>query len=173
MKISALTHVLIILSLSLFTNCNNDSKEKTNGNSRDDTATTKNDKATNKEKETTSAESNQQDYKYDPSVSVITGTITTEMFYGAPGFGENPETDKQEHPYLLNLGKPINVISTEKDGPNPTKNNISKIQLIWPDEIDMSKYKNKTVRLTGIFFAAHTGHHHTEVLMDVKELKEL
>ena len=146
---------LIVLVFCTLISCNNKSGEKTSLTTSGDTTKTEtdttNDQNLNKDAAVTPA-AKQEDYQYDPSVSVVSGTLTTEMFYGAPGYGENPKTDKQEHPYLLILEKPINVFSTEKDGPNTTKNNISKIQLIWPDEIDMSKYKNKTVRLTGIFF---------------------
>jgi hypothetical protein len=172
----------IVLGFCLLSSCNNNKTSTVSGNPVDSTlpATIKNDttsQAPEKSQKVITTTANQQDYKYDPSVSVITGTIITEMFYGPPGYGENPKTDKQEHPYLLKLETPVNVISasgkTDEDEDNPTVNNISKIQLIWPDGIDMEKLINKPVRLTGTFFHAHTGHHHTDILMDVEKLEEL
>ena len=56
---------------------------------------------------------------------------------------------------------------------NTTKENVSRIQLIMPGNIDASGYKNKTVRLTGTFFGPQTGHHHTDVLLDVQKVEVL
>lgn len=122
------------------------------------------------------AATNRQDYYYEPAVSIISGMIKIETFFGPPGYGENPQADSREDSYILNLGDSINVISKAKtieEGDfNSTKYNISKIQLLSTSGVKMKKYKNKFVRLTGTFFCAHTGHHHTEVLMDVIKIEE-
>jgi hypothetical protein len=177
MKKATVKHSFIALSFFLLISCNNNTKDKTNTGATGDTATTKGkaDATTTpthpgKEK----AVVNQQNYQYD-SVSVITGTITTESFYGPPGFGEHPKTDSKEESYILTVEKPITVISKETDenATNTTKENVTRIQLIIPDNNDASGYKNKTVRLTGTFFGPQTGHHHTDVLMDVQKVEVL
>jgi hypothetical protein len=176
MKKVIVKHGAIALSFFLLISCNN-SKDKTSSGATGDTVTT-NGKAdtttapTHPEEVTTIA--NQQNYQYD-SVSVITGTVTTEIYFGPPGFGEHPKTDSKEEVYILTIEKPITVISKETDenATNITKENVSRIQLIMPDNIDASGYKNKTVRLTGTFFGAQTGHHHTDVLMDVQKVEVL
>ena len=178
MKSIIIKQGLIILSFGLLTGCNNNSKDKTaNTGAKVDTAATKTDTVPKQDlvKEPTIPASNQQDYSYEPAVSVITGTITTESFYGPPGFGEHPKTDSREEVYILALEKPINVISTAKetdDDANTTKKNVSKIQLISPDNVDLADYKNKKIRLTGTFFGPQTGHHHTDVLLDIQKLEE-
>lgn len=175
MKKIIVKHSAIALGFILLVSCNNNTKDKTStpvdtavAKEKMDTATI----PTHPEEEKTTA--NQQSYQYD-SVSVITGTVTTESFYGPPGFGEHPKTDSKEEVYILTVEKPINVISKETDenATNTTKENVSKIQLIMPDNNDASGYKNKTVRLTGTFFGPQTGHHHTDVLMDVQKVEVL
>ena len=130
-----------------------------------------------KNKKVQTPQINQQDYNYEPTVSVIVGVIKAETFFGPPGYGENPKTDSKEHVYVLNLDKSINVISNTKDAEedefNSTKYDIQKIQLNPSEGIKLSKYKNKKVRLSGTFFGAHTGHHFTEVLLDVEKIDEV
>jgi hypothetical protein len=118
----------------------------------------------------------QQDYFYEPAVSVISGIIKIESFSGPQEDPENPQNDSREDCYILNLDNSINVISKiekiEEDNFNGTKYNISKIQLVSDFDIKLTNYKNKHVRLTGTFFGAHTGHHHTDVLMHVTKAEE-
>lgn len=120
---------------------------------------------------------NQQDYGFEPSVSVISGKIRIESFFGPPGYGESPETDSREDSYILVLDNPINVVAkgqdTEDNEFNTTTLNISKIQLTSTHDVKLTNYKNKAVKLTGTFFGAHTGHHHTDVLLDVEKAEEL
>lgn len=113
---------------------------------------------------------NHTDFAFEPAVSTISGKIITETFYGPPGYGENPKTDTKEMQYLLLPDNPINVIA--QDEKNESKYKVSKIQLLNnKDAINISKHLGSTVVLTGTFFSAHTGHHHTEVLMDVTSIK--
>jgi outer membrane murein-binding lipoprotein Lpp len=175
MKKTILKYSAMALGFILWAGCSNNTKNKTS--THIDTAVTKGkmDTAaipTHPEEEKSTA--NQENYQYD-SVSVITGIITTESFYGPPGFGEHPKTDSKEEVYILSVEKPITVISKETDenATNTTKENVSKIQLIMPDNIEAPAYKNKTVRLTGTFFGPQTGHHHTDVLLDVQKAEKL
>lgn len=164
---SIFVKLCITTAIGICISCNNSSTtDNTSTTSKDDTASN----LQTAEKDTTQTYSNQAEYSYEPSVSTISGKITSEVFYGPPGFGEKPETDKKEEQYLLVLDKPIDVIT--KDDSNESKYKISKIQLLYnKDAVDMAKYTGSTVLLTGTFFSAHTGHHHTEVLMDVTALE--
>ena len=184
MKSSMLKPGVIVFSFCLLAGCNNSSKEKRVSNHADtttatgDTATTHT--ATAQEPPAgkgISSSDNKTDYSFD-TISMITGSITTEVFYGSPGFGENPKTDEKEKRYLLVLEKPVNFnglnVSEEdaEDESRRTRKNVSKIQLLYEDSIDMGRHLGSTVRLTGTFFGAHTGHHHTEVLMDVQKVED-
>ncbi len=153
MRISNLVFIGIIFSFYLLIGCRNNSSKQV----------------------ISATDLSKQDYFYEPAVSVISGKLEIESFFGPPGYGENPQTDSREDAYILNLDNSINVISkakeAEEDNFNVTKYNISKIQLTSTSEVKLTSYKNKKVCLTGTFFAAHTGHHHTDVLMDVMKIE--
>ncbi len=157
--------------------CNDSSK--TNTTSSTDTTVTKGDTATTPlpQKDNPSgitSYTNGVNYSFEPTESVIKGKISTEVFYGAPGFGDNPKTDTKEEQFLLVLDTPINVIGPDNppDDSKETRKKVSRIQLLYnKDSIDMGRYLGSNVLLTGTFFGAHTGHHHTEVLMDVTKIE--
>jgi hypothetical protein len=148
----------IIFSLAFVTSCKNNPKSE---------ITTKVEVAS------------EHDYFYEPTESAISGTIKLETFFGPPGYGENPQTDSKHDYFILHLDNPINVISEseeiEEGDYNYTRNNISKIQLTpaFGSDITFTKYENKFVRLTGTFFGAFSGHHNTEVIMQVNKIEEM
>ena len=107
-------------------------------------------------------------YYYEPSVSVVTGLLTTET------------VDTTEITdigiidiYVIRTTNPINVIWVDGNAylGEETVNNISTIQLTGLD--NFSEYLGKQVRLTGKFFHWYTGHHYTEVLMFVDKVEVL
>jgi len=96
----------------------------------------------------------------------LSGTLTTEMFYGRPNYGENPETDEKEYPYLLKLDKPIKAADLE----------ITKIQVVpqsKPDIQAVHNSLNKHVKIEGTLFFAQTGHHHTPILIEMDKFFEI
>lgn len=135
------------------------------------------DKNLSKKKLSKTSTDNQKKYPFGPSISVISGVLIIENYFGSPGYGDNPETDEREYSYILMLEKPIDVISNtekrEEGDYDSTTSNISEIQLASTKDIKLSNYRNKVIRLTGIFFGANTGHHHTKVLLDVQKIEEL
>ena len=110
---------------------------------------------------------NLREYQFNTPSSVVYGTVVTETYYGPPGYGEDPKHDSKERFYMLLLDKPIDVIADFDDEFSTTTNDITKIQLVPNSDMNNS-YVNKFVKLTGDFFYWHTGHHHTEVLLDVE-----
>lgn len=112
-----------------------------------------------------------EDFAFDPEISVISGTLTTALFYGPPGYGETPEDDSRENVYVLVTNKPVTITASEDDLMNTTVNNCTRVQLTSTTGIQLNGFKGKNVRLTGTFFSAHTGHHYTDVLMDVRKIE--
>jgi len=100
-------------------------------------------------------------YYYGPSVSVITGLLTTQEVDMTEIYGRRAI----DNIYVIILDNPINVIADINDDLCETVYNTSKIQLTGLD--NFSAYIGMRVRLTGDFFYWHTGYHHTEVLMFV------
>jgi hypothetical protein len=108
-------------------------------------------------------------YYYEPSVSVVTGLLTTKTVDTTELWGTG-----LQNIYVLNTTNPINIINTygNRGFDEETVYNISTIQLT-ATYIDFSAYKGRQVRLTGKFFFWHTGHHYTKVLMYVDRVEVL
>jgi hypothetical protein len=115
---------------------------------------------------------NASEYQYEPAISTIHGTLSTKVYWGPPGYGEDTTVDEKENVYLLLLDKGINIQAPKKDlsdGYNAAINNVMRLQLVNQQSLDA--YLNKNVTITGTLFGAQTGHHHTDVLLDVKTIK--
>jgi hypothetical protein len=91
-------------------------------------------------------------------LSIIFGKLQTETFYGPPGYGEDPENDKKLNQYMLYLEEePLGE--------------MAKMQLVYSGNEDLSKFKNKQVKVTGTFFSSHTGYHNTAILIESKNIE--
>ncbi len=115
-------------------------------------------------------------YYYEPDTSTLNGKLYKEMFYGPPGFGENPKEDRKEYCFILYLDKSINVVPSRHSnmsGFDEPNENIKRLQIFANDTIDklLDSKLGSRVLVKGTLFEAQTGHHHTKVLMDVLELK--
>lgn len=144
-------HIFIIASLALAA-CS------TNPQAEGETTETKKENAT--------------EYQYEPALSTIHGTLSSKVYWGPPGYGEDTTVDERENVYLLLLDKGINIQAPQKDlsdGYNGAINNVMQLQLVNQQSLDA--YLNKNVTVTGTLFGAQTGHHHTDVLLDVKTVK--
>ncbi|TND07693.1 MAG: hypothetical protein FD123_3012 [Bacteroidetes bacterium] len=113
-------------------------------------------------------------FYFEPDTSVIEGIIETEMHWGPPGYGEDTLNDMREEMLVISLDKKIDVLAPEKGGDsfNETVKGIDRVQLANMTDKSLEKYAGKKVRLTGCFFGAHTGHHHTPVLMAVSRAEK-
>ncbi len=118
----------------------------------------------------------QVDFEFSPSLSVVEGTLHQVTFFGAPGFGIDPEHDEQETCFILTLNQPITVHDFDggrtKTETQPPMEAVVDIQLV-PGRLDVEKYKGLKMRMTGKFLRASTAHHFTDVIMELQEMKEL
>jgi hypothetical protein len=107
-------------------------------------------------------------FRYEPDAVNITGTLARHMFYGAPGFGEDPEHDEKETGFYLELAVPLCTVAEQDDIDRPLTG-IRRVQLV----LDAAGYARlrpflgRRVTLRGTLFGAITAHHHTPVLLDV------
>jgi hypothetical protein len=111
---------------------------------------------------------------YYPAVVELKGTLRVKLYYGPPNYGENPDTDAKEVMSILILSKPVSV----RGNPDPkakfdrqSVKDIRKIQLVLT--APHKELIGETVLVKGTLFHAFTGHHHTDVLMDVSSIKKL
>ena len=112
-------------------------------------------------------------FSLDDHAVTVTGTLITDTFYGPPNYGKTPETDRVEKPYILKLDKPIEIVgdiaaATGVDGHGKlSTTTVSRIQLAGKFDVKQAKRViGERVSLSGSFFPAHTGHHHTPMLLD-------
>lgn len=110
--------------------------------------------------------------EYEPTVVELTGKFILRTYFGPPNFGEDPKTDSKERTRILVLDHPISV--RRSSDPDDTINRDSvengrEIQLVF--STDAGKLVGKRVVVTGTLFHAHTGHHHTELLIQVISLR--
>jgi hypothetical protein len=109
-------------------------------------------------------------YKFDPAVVELVGTLTEKVYFGPPGYGENPKTDSKEQAAILQLSKPIKVVAENSDEFNETRDKVKVVQLINTKGISLSKYFQNKIRVTGKLSSAITGHHHTDVLLEIDKI---
>jgi hypothetical protein len=111
--------------------------------------------------------------QYEPVRVSLRGTLVRETLAGPPNYEDTHKGDKPETIWLLTLESPI-CVDRDKAQPdlNPSQKNIRKVQLV----LDNEHYERaqallgKRVIATGTLFGAHTGHHHTPVLLTVTYL---
>lgn len=112
-------------------------------------------------------------YYFEPNVSIIEGKLITRMYYGPPNYGENPDTDAQQYPFILQLDNPIDVIAKENDTQNLDVLGVTEIQVIPIGEEEtelLDNYIDNRVRIQGTLFKAIFGGHHTDILIQVEEI---
>jgi hypothetical protein len=101
-----------------------------------------------------------QDLIFNNPVTV-SGLLKTKMFYGPPGYGEDPKSDARETAYILYLNHPIQI-PMENSGGGAV---YSKMQVVYDNPKLLRKLVGRKVTVSGDLFESMTGHHHTEILI--------
>jgi Domain of unknown function (DUF4431) len=111
--------------------------------------------------------------QYEPVLVSLKGTLVRETLAGPPNYEDIHKGDKPETIWLLKLQSPI-CVDQDKVQPdlNPSQKNVRKVQLVLDNEhYERAKaLLGRRVVATGTLFGAHTGHHHTTVLLTVNYL---
>jgi len=109
-----------------------------------------------------------------PDIVQLSGLLTLQSFYGPPNYGEEPETDSVEIVPILELDQPtdLSVMSDARDGNRSTRtySDVTRIELAAPIDLHISGFLGHKLIVEGVLFSAFTGHHHTDVLMDVQKI---
>ncbi|MGK5089283.1 DUF4431 domain-containing protein [Bdellovibrionota bacterium FG-2] len=112
-------------------------------------------------------------YYYGSMPSSLIGVIKTITFPGPPNYESLKRGDRPEAEYVLFLDEPISVLPLKEDKEyfhDPALNQ-RKIELVFFSEHSVKVIEGRKVRVTGTFFSAHTGHHHTDVLLEVEKIE--
>jgi hypothetical protein len=104
----------------------------------------------------------------------LSGIINTETFPGLPNYESIKKGDQPETYWILTTNKPHCGTGEDflNDGQKITKTNQTRFQLILT-EAQYKQWNNllsKKVSVEGTMMLAHTGHHHTEMLIEVTKI---
>ena len=123
---------------------------------------------------TSSAASAAECLQYEPTMVTIHGRVSLKPAYGAPGFGEDPKHDAREDYLALTLDTPICMAATAKpQTADVAETGITTMQLVFDNAEAFRKAKRwvgKQVSVTGSLYHCFTGHHHTTVLLTLKDI---
>ena len=104
----------------------------------------------------------------------LTGAINVQTFPGPPNYESIKEGDQPETSWILithqsYCGQGDDLINT---GKIITEKNQNRFQLVLTPELYQQgkKLLNKKVLVEGTLFFAHTGHHHTPLLIEVSKI---
>ena len=113
---------------------------------------------------------------YEPATVTLKGKISRKTFAGPPNYENVKKGDTPESYWILRLSKLICVNTDEKIiGGEKRERTVSNLQLILSGE-QYAQYKGalgKRVEVSGKLMHAHTGHHHTNVLLTVTGIKSV
>jgi hypothetical protein len=112
---------------------------------------------------------------YGPAVVKLTGRIRIKTFPGPPNYESVKKGDAPEEAWVLHLTRPICVKAGKENEFDVAERNVTDVQMaLEPEQYKVwRKFARRTgpVVVTGTLFHSHTGHHHTDVLIDVKEIE--
>ena len=118
----------------------------------------------------TTHQASQQCVSYEPDAVVLKGTIKQHTFAGPPNYESVAKGDRSEQVWVLHLAEPI-CVSASADWEKET--NVSDLQLVFANGRKQygKSLLGRRVAVNGTLFRAHTGHHHTKVLLTVSAIK--
>jgi hypothetical protein len=112
---------------------------------------------------------------YEPDFNFLTGKIIQETFPGPPNYESIRNGDEPETYCILILAESL-CVNAKADNPlYSSESEIKRIQLVLKGN-EYQKYKNligEEVIVHGQLFPMQTGHHHTKVLMIVKDIRRI
>jgi hypothetical protein len=112
--------------------------------------------------------------KYEPSNATLCGTIIETTYPGPPNYESVKDGDRPEIYWVLHLDVPICTRGEADNELNASEENIKEVQLVLKEK-QYNLYKDLVgtkVCVFGSLFHAISGHHHTIVLLTVKEIKK-
>jgi hypothetical protein len=86
---------------------------------------------------------------------------------GPPNYTSIARGDAPEIYYVLEFQPSVCVDADSTDSGKPAINNLRQMQLVLshPQYVQLETWLDRPIRLSGVLFEAHTGHHHTPVLL--------
>jgi hypothetical protein len=111
---------------------------------------------------------------FAPTVVELHGKLLKVVKYGPPSYGENPNSDVKHQIPMILLAQPVSAKGDAKSKLNEEDLlNVSFVQLIFLNTASTNywRYEGQDIVVTGTLFRAETGHHYTQILMNVKAIR--
>lgn len=106
--------------------------------------------------------------RYNEDGVVLTGKVERRTFYGPPNYGENPRTDSRETQAILRLDRPL-CTAGSVDGLEQAEDAQELVTLVPLGPFSLKPFAGKRVSVKGSLFHAHTGHHRTPILIELRQ----
>lgn len=110
---------------------------------------------------------------YEPTEIALQGKLKSVEKYGAPNYGESPQTDQKVQILVLKLKTPIQIKGDPQSASNQESlTDIKEIQVLCSNKDQKcTELQGKNVSVTGSLFQAVSGHHYTKVLLNLKSIQ--
>ena len=118
-----------------------------------------------------SGEAAAQCLDYEPEVVTLRGSLVRETHPGRPNYESIQNGDEAEVIWVLHLADEVCVNAA--DELNAEAHQVTRVQLVLKAE-QYEKYRDllgHQVEVVGQLFQAHTGHHHTTLLLTTREMR--
>ena len=112
---------------------------------------------------------------FEPKVVTLSGTLTVRAFAGRPNYEDTLRGDQPEHVWVLRLDRAVCVEPDSSSRPlNDPQDNVREIQLAVVGDSLLPRVRSLVghrITARGQLFSAQTGHHHTPVLLLLRDLR--
>ena len=110
---------------------------------------------------------------YEPSVVSLDGELQSRVFPGPPNYASIARGDYPENVLILALDREICVAGDPSSSRNSQSHyGLLEVQLVVPK--DQARYLvGKRVRASGTLFGAHSGHHRTPIVLEVRSIRAI
>ena len=112
-------------------------------------------------------------YFYSSTPTTLTGVIKTITYPGPPNYESIKLGDSPEPEAILFLDHSISVLpkpGSNGDFEDPYRR-VKQLELVIHSDSGVQVIRGRHVRVSGTFFSRHTGHHHTDVMMEVDRIE--
>jgi hypothetical protein len=109
---------------------------------------------------------------YEPSIVELTGNLKRVVFPGPPNYESVKEGDEPEPYWVLYLDSTICVNGDPKSDFNIPEPIIKSLQLLIGNYDKYRHLLGQRVTVNGMLTHSFTGHHHTPVMLGVRNIKK-
>lgn len=112
--------------------------------------------------------------KCEPSIVELVGKLELQTFPGPPNYESIKNGDDTERHFYLSLNRPVDVLKMPVDQYDEITKNVKILQLVVTNDDQYPKLRKlgagAKVKINGTLFKRFTGHHHSRVLLQIKNI---